>query len=262
MSATANHVQQDAQNTLHSLNQGLGRMSFPALDEASLALLTNQAPIDRIQEGANRALNGEMPAFDWLVRLFQNAGLLAATGTSQVETPTADPANQPASNETRNEAPSKSPAERISLHVYGGKAALTFESDITRGGEETVAIDAASSQGPRQYDWANKIRLQLTARELPIVTAVLLGMLPECEFKNHGPNNDKGFSLQRQLDKNGHFMRVFAADAPVRAVPIDAADSYRVTGIFMKQLMAQMPGLDGQAIDMMLRSTVKLYMGG
>ena len=44
-------------------------------------------------------------------------------------------------------------ADYLSVHVYGGKAALCFNADTTRGGVPTVALDAAAGAN-RQYDWA------------------------------------------------------------------------------------------------------------
>lgn len=141
-----------------------------------------------------------------------------------------------------------------SFHVYGGKAALCFNADSTRAGVHTIALDAASLTAPKTYDWKNKIRIQLTRSELPVVAAVLLGVKPECEFKNHGPNNDKGFSLKRQ-DGGKIFASVFAAGQPVKAVPIFAPDLMWVGALVLQQVQKNCPGLDSTAVMGLIRAT-------
>jgi hypothetical protein len=146
-------------------------------------------------------------------------------------------------------------ADYLSVHVYGGKAALCFNADTTRGGVPTVALDAAAGAN-RQYDWAGKVRLQLTRQELPIVAAVLLGYRQACEFKSHGANKDKGFSMERQ-DRGRVFVRVFAREQGVKAVPIEVGDAFYVGGLFLRQLGKVMPWLDSTGIMMSLRAVVR-----
>lgn len=124
--------------------------------------------------------------------------------------------------------------DRLSVHVYGSGAALCFEPDQTRRGDHTIALDAARSTGPRAYDWGGKIRLQMTQAELPVVAGVLLGRIAKCEYGNHGPENDKGFSLENQDGKI--FARVFAKGKSPCAVPIGPEDAYRVTALVVRQL--------------------------
>ena len=129
--------------------------------------------------------------------------------------------------------------ERVGVHVYGGKAALCFEADETRGGVPTIALDAAAATGPKQYDWRHKVRLQLTKNELPAVLSVLVGFVPKAECRNHGPDNDKGFAIEHQGDKL--FVRVWAKDQGVKAVPIPLEDAFYVTELFLRQLCKAAP---------------------
>lgn len=137
-----------------------------------------------------------------------------------------------------------------SWHVYG-KSALCFEADETRAGIPTVSIDACPSTGSRKYDWNSKIRIQLTAQELPIITAVLLGYQKQCEFKNHGKENNKGLSMEDQTDKA--FCRVFTRGA-LHAVPILGGDRFHVIALFLRQIRLHYTWLDGASVDMMLRN--------
>lgn len=143
---------------------------------------------------------------------------------------------------------------RSGRHVYGAKAALCFEADETRFGIHTVCIEAADATAPKQYDWGNKIRVQLTRDELPVVTAVLFGWLPRCEYKNHGEDNSKGFSLEDQGDKL--FMRVFARARQVKAVPIPPEDAFYLAQLFLGQMKKNAPGLSGGEILTTLRQVL------
>lgn len=143
---------------------------------------------------------------------------------------------------------------RAGRHVYCAKAALCFEPDETRFGIHTVCIEAADATGPKQYDWGNKIRVQLTRDELPVTMAVLFGWLPRCEYKNHGEDNSKGFSLEDQGDKL--FMRVFARGRQVKAVPIPPEDAFYLAQLFLGQLKKNAPGLSGGEILTTLRQVV------
>lgn len=147
--------------------------------------------------------------------------------------------------------------ERLSVHVYGSGAALCFEPDATRRGEHTIALDAARSTGPRAYDWGGKIRLQVTQAELPVVAGVLLGRIAKCEYGNHGPENDKGFSLENQDGKI--FARVFAKGKSPCAVPIGPEDAYRVTALVVRQLRENAPWLEaGDVIRLVAEVVARL----
>ena len=140
------------------------------------------------------------------------------------------------------------------MHVYGGKAALCFEPTTTRGDDFTVALDSATSNAPRQYDWKSKLRVQLTRDELPVVAGVLLGLIPSCEYKNHGANNDKGFSIEDQGNKL--FVRTWAKDHPVRAVPMTPEDAYRIATLFLRQLGLNAPWMTASDIIQTIRMVV------
>lgn len=138
-------------------------------------------------------------------------------------------------------------------HVYGKKSALTFEANVTRGGVATINIDAAAANGERSYDWANKLIIQVTASEMPVVAAVMLGLLPECDYQNYGENNNKGFAIQRQ-DK-GYFVRMFTKGAN-HAVPVGPEDAFYVAGILVEQLQKQHPAIATVADAMNLLNQV------
>ena len=162
--------------------------------------------------------------------------------------------NSPEQQQKAGDTPHQGTAQpHISKHVYGGKAALCFEIDETRHGIPTMALDAAMSCGVRVFDWQGKIRLQLTQGELPVVAAVLLGYRPSCEFRSHGPNKDKGFSVEHQGSKV--FVKVFAAGEAMRAVPMELPDVYQVSALFLRQLRHQSPWLDATGVISLIKAT-------
>lgn len=123
--------------------------------------------------------------------------------------------------------------EYINVHVYGGKAALCFSADETKHGVPTVQIDAAPMVSERTYNWSEKVTIQLTAAEMPHVAAVIFGVLPSCDYGNHGPDHKKGFKMENQAGKVFVQLR---APGVSHAVPITAADLWKVGNLFARQL--------------------------
>ena len=147
--------------------------------------------------------------------------------------------------------------DRVRCRVYGGKAALCIETDETRQGEPTlrIEVEAARATAPREYDWRQKLALQLTREELPVIAATVLGLLPRCAYNNHGPNQDKGLEIVHQ---GTHlFVRVFQKDRGVVAVPVTAADSYALGALCLRQLRKTAPWLSDQGVMTLLKLTVQ-----
>lgn len=133
----------------------------------------------------------------------------------------------------------------VGHHVYGNKSALYFTYDETRGGDATIAVDGAMSTGVRQYNWGQKLRLQITRADLASVAAVFFGLLPKIELSNYGADNTKRLSVENQ-GKN-YFLNMSAKDHHQIAVPISAGDVFEIRGLFLAQLMKNRPeiGVEG-----------------
>ncbi len=153
-------------------------------------------------------------------------------------------------NTTRQGAPPPDAEQnRHGLHIYGKKYALTFEADTNRRNCPTVAIDAAPATGVRVYDWTQKIRIQPTLKELPVVAAVMLGFLERCEFKARGEEG-KGFSVEHQ--RTNVLVRIWNAEAgSLKIVPIDGPDTFRVNALLLKQLRAAYQVTDVALVTML-----------
>lgn len=162
--------------------------------------------------------------------------------------------------------PVGAPTERVlpdprSRHrIYATKAALLWELDETRQHEPTLRLEAAPAMGAKLYDWKQKISLQLTREELPWVAAAVLGLTPHCEFKHHGPENNKGFRLEHQ---GSHlFVRVFQKDRPLLALPINAADCFYLAALCLRPLRQASPWLSDQGLIALLRLIVQRMATG
>lgn len=75
-----------------------------------------------------------------------------------------------------------SPSDQPKVRCYGANAALTVEATplMVKGVPDghTVNLDVAPRQGENVI-WAQKITIQLSDTELPILAAVCLGFLPK-----------------------------------------------------------------------------------
>ena len=183
--------------------------------------------------------------------------------------PTAPAASSPATARPALAAdapePVASASRRVSegwaqCRIYGGKAALCVETDDTRQNEPTLRLEAALATAPNIFDWKQKIAIQLTADELPRVVATVLGLLPRCECKNHGPNNDKGLEIAHQGQHL--FIRVFQKNQTVRALPVGPSDSYYLAALGLRQLRKAAPWLSDQGVLAALKLTVQRMAGG
>lgn len=146
--------------------------------------------------------------------------------------------------------------EFISHHVYGGKAALCWDVDKTKNGDYTLRLEAAKAVGERQYDWSNKITIQLTRDELPCVAAVFLGILPKAEGKNHGVGDQQGKGFEIEHQGNKLFVKVFAPQKPPCAVPVSPEDAFTVASLLVRQIRKGKPWLSGNDIMTMLRAII------
>lgn len=143
---------------------------------------------------------------------------------------------------------------RHGLHIYGKKFALTIEADTNRKSFPTVAIDAAPATGVRVYDWTQKIRVQMTLKELPLVAAVMLGYVERCEFKARGEDG-KGFSVEHQ--RSNVLVRIWNGESgSLKLVPIDGPDTFRVNALLLKQLRAAYQVSDVALIAMLKNLSV------
>jgi hypothetical protein len=135
--------------------------------------------------------------------------------------------------------------DHFSYKVHGTQAAFEVKPDITRKGWHTLRIESALSTGKNgritNYDWNNKTTIQLTKGELPVFIAVMLTLLPSCEYSNHGEDSTKGFMLEFQQDKI--FANIRQKDKKVSAIPIPLVDALMIGNVALSQYAANFPQL-------------------
>jgi hypothetical protein len=249
--------------SLSEVNHILNNFSLPKLSPQEFDVLKKNQPRDTIVAALQSLqFKGDRGAYNYLAKQIQQAQAHASTSPKETQAPArrGSPMTHPSHNTTKESDASQKPEQSVprdeeqdrpkSVHVYGSKAALCFEEDETRGGFHTVALDAATATGPKQYNWSEKIRIQLTREEMPVLLAVMLGVLPHCEYKNHGTQNNKGFAVEDQGDQ--FFVRVFSPDG-VRAVPMTPEDAFRVTAMLVKQMRRNYEGIDSSDILTLVR---------
>jgi len=246
-----------SQLRLSDINQFLELLNLPVkLTGETAAQLRQVVSPEEFAKALRRAIEGDESAKGWATHQLKIAGLLSQQRVIQEPSkpePKHDVAVIPEQAQSNNAVEEQGSAKtRISKHVYGGQGALTFELDTTVSGVPSIAIDAAKSCGTRKYDWKSKIRVQLTVQELPVVTALFLGYVQNCEFLNHGPDKNKGFAFERQQGKI--YCKLFSKGT-VYGVPILPADVYYVGTLLLGQLQKQSPWLDATGISMMLRGS-------
>jgi len=143
----------------------------------------------------------------------------------------------------------------LQIKTHGGKAAFEFSPDKTKEGWLTIRLEGASklNNNTKQYDWKNKITIQITKNELPVITAVLLGFLPSCEFGNHGQTN-KGFALINQ-GKN-FFFKIFEPGDNKRmyVCPVPLVEANLMGTLALSQHVQNFPSLSSDSALTAIRS--------
>jgi len=271
------------QLSLSETNTFLSLAGMDALDQHSLDAALQSLPLQRLMSALRQA-NKDIGAKRWLMNnlapLVGNANMLQeqpaplkatvhkeqptrpapVKATVPPEKPVVQPQQPTQTKPTQQHpaTPKEHGQERIyqGHKIYGAKAALYFGCDVTRSGRHTLRLEGAISTAPKQFNWDNKIAVQMTQAELPMVAAVLFGFLKECEFKNHGASNNKGFKLQLQEKSNGKslFVNVMEAKKPLVAVPVSPEDMFYVRNLLLGQMMLDNPLLDSAGLINSIRS--------
>lgn len=141
-------------------------------------------------------------------------------------------------------------------HVYGGKVAVCFQSDKTKTGDHTIRIEAAEATTIRSFNWADKIAIQLSTRELPGVLATFLQLQGKFDGKGHGAQNDKWFTLENQPGKL--FISVNTKGKTARSIPIGPGDCFGVVTLLMEQMLKNTPFLTADNLLSLIQRTAKM----
>jgi hypothetical protein len=140
----------------------------------------------------------------------------------------------------------KTEAPYYSFKIFGGAAALCVTEARTRTGDQyTIQIEGAlplcSVGGRREFDWQNKIIVQLTVQEAYLLLALLENLLPNVKFDGHGRAHDK--SLHIDCQDSHYFVRMIQRGRAAVAIPVRPVDAIQIVALLYKQLLRNEPHL-------------------
>jgi hypothetical protein len=147
-----------------------------------------------------------------------------------------------------------------SFHVYGGKFAACFSEDTTQRGIHTIRVEATEANGQRTYNWKNKVAIQLSQRELPLMLATLMLWTIKFEAKGHGQNNEKWMTLEAQPGKL--YLSVQSKGTGARGVAIAPGDAYPITTMIVKQMLANDPFLTADLVFKLAKKQIEIMQQG
>lgn len=106
----------------------------------------------------------------------------------------------------------ESPKKYLTIKSHGTKAAIAVAKTETINKWGTIIIEAAEklNGNTKAFNWEQKIIVQVTQTELPVVIGALLGYLPAIEYRNHGDTN-KGVVIENQ--GSNYFFKIFEASS-------------------------------------------------
>ena len=137
--------------------------------------------------------------------------------------------------------------------AHGAAAACEVKFDVTRGENSlsTVRLETALKvQNSNHYDWAKKIAIQLTLRELTHLIAVFFGLMPIAEGKFHGKANNKSFRVTFEKDnQKGNYVSVLTSEGPSNkhSLRVELEDALMMGNIALVQYSKNVPGLSPEA---------------
>ena len=179
------------------------------------------------------------------VAYLHGAGLQVATRTGAAVSAPAAP----------NEAP------YYSFKIFGSGAALCVSEARTRSSNQhTIQIEGAlalGGAGPRrEFDWQNKIIVQLTVQEAYLALALFENLIPSVKFDGHGRTHDK--SLHIDFQDSHYFVRVIQRSRAAVALPVRAVDAIQIVALLYRQMLANEPHLQIRDIRALVAQMAKI----
>jgi len=210
---------------VHALAPGVRRtveqlgFQFDLLAIIAAAKVDDSAGIDTIK-AANANPGNRARAIAYL----QGAGLQAANRSATVAPAQAAPTEPP----------------YFSFKIFGSSAALCVSEARTRAGNQcTIQIEGAlalgGGGGRREFDWQNKIIVQLTVQEAYMALALFENLIPSVKFDGHGRGHDK--SLHIDFQDSHYFVKVIQRGRAAVALPVRAVDSIQIVTLLYRQML-------------------------
>lgn len=151
-------------------------------------------------------------------------------------------------------------ASLAKVHVYGMRAALTFEEDVLRARTDrhihSILVEGAKALEPRTYDWDGKVMFQLTRKELPRLVGVLMGWSAEWKASGHGTGHDK-YLVARSQKEGVQIVLGQPPEGPL-SVRVGPEDMFAVVSLCLKVLGKNEPHLSSDAMLALCKRTATL----
>lgn len=143
--------------------------------------------------------------------------------------------------------------------MYGRSAGLVMESVRSRGGDPTVNLEGAActGRGPGGrgvYDWGAKIVVQIAARELPELVAVLHGWQTSAEGAYHmGAGDGVARGWRARTDEAGTVRLAVFQPGASHTVALELHDRLEMAMLTMRRLALRYPGVAPALLHATLR---------
>lgn len=116
--------------------------------------------------------------------------------------------------------------------AFSTNAAVCFEEVTSQGGFKTVNIEiAARKSTDKNFNWNDKMTVQLSKQELPEISAVFLGIKKSCSFLRDGC----GISVENQ----GKVFFISATRQKRIGIPVSKGDAHWIAVLLIDLLSEQ-----------------------
>jgi hypothetical protein len=122
------------------------------------------------------------------------------------------------------------------IHVYGGRAALTIEPCMNSASDFHTLMLEIAPKTESGVDWSRKITIQPTYQEFPLLVATFLGYHSHLQLKRDG----KWMELEEQ--PKAIYIKGGTANCTF-AMPVTPGDRVRVSALLLQQYAQNHPGL-------------------
>lgn len=120
--------------------------------------------------------------------------------------------------------------------AFSTNAAVCFEEVISKGGFKTVNIDiAVRKSNEKNFNWGEKMTVQLSKQELPEISAVFLGLKKSCSFKR----DNCGIGVENQ----GNVFFISASRQKRIGIPVSKGDAHWIA-VLLIQLLSELTNVE------------------
>ncbi len=144
-----------------------------------------------------------------------------------------------------------------SIKVFSKRSAIEVKKDQTKKHFNTIRIEGALGEN-RQYDWRNKITIQLTKNDILSFMAVFLMIKPNVELKNYGENNDKMLTAKYQNETKNFFISLSQSGKKMVGVPIGMVDAIQIGQYCLEQYLNNFDNIQSDTVVNHLQRAVNI----